>query len=82
MGLQNVGNVSEVVETEEGFYVFVKVQEQLDENGKSVTLLAKADSLLTSYQWARVEAYVQEAKETVAIELNDYGKTIDLVYMQ
>lgn len=82
LALQNVGNVSEVVPTEKGFYVFVRVAERFGEDGSNLSAIAKADALLTSYQWARVEAYVQAAKEQVAIEWNDYGKTLDLVYMQ
>lgn len=82
LALQTVGSVSEVVETENGFYVFVRIAERFAEDGTNLTAQAKADALLTSYQWARVEAYVQAAKEQVAIEWNDYGKTLDLVYMQ
>lgn len=82
LGLQNAGNVSEVVETAEGFYVFVRIAERFGEDGRNLSAIAKADALLTSYQWARVEAYVQAAKEQVVIEWNDYGKSLDLVYMQ
>lgn len=82
LALDVAGRVSDVVETEKGFYVFVRIAERFGEDGTNLSALAKADSLLTSYQWARVEAYVQAAKKEIVIEWNDYGRTLDPVYMQ
>ena len=36
-------------------------------------------NLLSNYQWAIVGEYVEAAKENVVIELNDFGKSIDLL---
>jgi len=74
--LKNDGDVSEVVETPNGFYVLVRMpaSEQI--------FVSKVPSLLKSYQWAKLEAMVDVKKETIQIALNEYGKTIDLVAMQ
>lgn len=79
MKLDSVGDVSEVVETERGFYVFVCMEEEYGDDGSNLSLMTKVDSLLRSYQWAKVEGCVQEQKTTVSIALNDYGKSIDLL---
>ena len=71
--LTEVGDVSEVVETESAFYVLLRMVED------ETTLLSKVDSLLTSYQWAKTEAYIETYKTNLQIELNDYGKSIDLL---
>lgn len=80
--LDKVGAVSDVVQTDKGFYIFVRMQESFDDHGINQTMLSKVDSLLTSYQWARVESFVQAAKEGLTIELNDYGKSLDLLAIQ
>lgn len=82
LALQNVGDVSEVVETADGFYVLVRIEETRDENGENLTLLSKISSLLVSYQWARVEEYVETYKADLNIELNEYGKSIDLLEIE
>ena len=71
--LERPGDVSEVVETEEGFYVFVCMEYTTD------TLLLQLPSLLHSYQWAKVDAEVNRHREGLAIELNKYGESIDLL---
>ena len=71
--LTEVGDVSEVVEAEDGFTVMVRMQDD------TATLLSKVPSLLKSYQSARIEAIIQEHKEKLSVELNDYGKSIDLL---
>ncbi len=74
--LEGDRDVSEVVETPDGFYVLVRMPES------EATFVSKVPSLLQSYQWAKLEAMVEEKKETIFVELNEYGKTIDLVSMQ
>ena len=74
--LENEGDVSEVVETPDGFYVLVRMP------ASEQVFVTKVPSLLQSYQWAKLEAMVDVKKETLSIELNEYGKTIDLVAMQ
>ena len=76
------GAVSEVVETDRGFYVFVRMEESFDADGVNLTMRAKADSLLTSYQWAKVEEYVAAARVNVSIELNAFGQTLDLLQIR
>lgn len=74
--LSNVGDVSDVIETPDGFYVLVRMPE--DEQ----IFVSKIPYLLKSYQWAKLEQMVEAKKETVSVQLNDYGKTIDLVAIQ
>lgn len=76
--LQNVGDVSEVIDTGDGYYVMVRM-----DYGEA-TLLIKAAELLNSYQWARVEAIVEEhqTKLGLKIELNEYGKSLDLLAIE
>ena len=79
MSLSRVGDVSQVVEVEDGYYVLVRMEESYGESGENLTLMSKVTSLLTSYQWAKVEAYVDTYKENLKIEWNEYGKSIDLL---
>lgn len=71
--LQNEGDVSDIVETPDGFYVLVRMQDS------EATLVSKVPSLLKSYQWAKLEGMVDEKKATLSVELNEYGKSIDLL---
>ncbi len=71
--LSDVGSVSDVVEVEDGFYVLVRVAET------ETSLLSAVPNLLSSYQWAKTEQLVNEKKATLTIELNEYGKSIDLL---
>ena len=74
--LEKEGDVSEVIETPDGFYVLVRMPES------EATFVSKVPSLLQSYQWAKLEEMVEAKKETIRVELNDYGKTIDLLQIQ
>jgi len=74
--LVNDGDVSEVVETPDGFYVLVRMPEN------EQIFVSKIPSLLKSYQWAKLEEMVEAKKELISVELNDYGKTIDLLQIQ
>lgn len=79
------GEVSEIVEIEGALYVFMRMAETAteDANGNiQSTLSLQLTSLLSDYQWAIVGDAVEAAKETVQIELNEYGKSIDLVAMK
>ena len=79
MALDSIGAVSPVVEVEEGYYVLVRMEESYGDNGENLSLMAKVTSLLSSYQWAKVEAYVDTFKPDLKIELNEYGKSLDLL---
>ena len=80
--LNTVGEVSQVVETENGYYVMVRMEESFGENGENLSLLTKVTSLLDSYQWAKVEAYVDTYKKDLQIEWNEYGKSIDILTIE
>ncbi len=71
--MTEVGDVSSVVETDSGFYVLVRMEDD------SQTFLSRLPSVFTSYQWAKMEELVEEKKQNVSIALNDYGKSIDLL---
>ena len=68
-----VGDVSAVVDVGTGYYVMV-----LQEYNEMILLLQASD-LFTSYQWAKVEQIVDTFRPKISIELNDYGKSIDLL---
>ena len=74
--LNRAGDVSEVVETEDGFYVFVRMPYKTD------TLMLQLPSLLHTYQWAKVQEEVDSCREGLSIELNKYGKSIDLLEIE
>jgi hypothetical protein len=81
----NVGDVSEIVEVEGALYVFMRMPETATEDADGniqTTLSLQLTNLLSNYQWAIVGDAVEAAKANVQIELNDYGKSIDLVAMQ
>ena len=82
LSLSRVGDVSDVVETEDGYYVLVRMEESFGNSGENLTLLTKVTALLTSYQWAKVEAYVETYKANLQIEWNEYGKSIDLLTIE
>lgn len=67
------GDVSYVAASDSGFYVFVR----MDFN--EATLLARINTLLSEYQAAKTEAVVEEFKEDLIIEWNEYGKSLDLL---
>ncbi|MBQ7348052.1 MAG: peptidyl-prolyl cis-trans isomerase [Clostridia bacterium] len=74
--LAEVGEVSEVIETEDGFYVLLRVEDN------PTTLLSNSVSLLSSYQWAKVEQLVETYRAELTIEKNDYGKSLDLLAIE
>lgn len=75
-GLDFVGDVSHVVETGEGFYVLVRMEDSTE------ILLSKITSLFSDYQNTVVEDYVEMAKQTLRLELNEYGKSLDLLTIE
>lgn len=75
-GLDYVGDVSHVVETEDGFYVLVRMEDSTE------TLLSKITTLFSDYQRTVVEDYVEQTKQTLEIELNEYGLSLDLLAIE
>ena len=85
VALENANDVSEVVEVEGALYVLVRMEEEpiLGASGTMESPLSlKLTQLLSDYQWAIVGDAVEAAKASLAIELTDYGKGIDLVAMK
>ncbi len=74
--LDEVGSVSQAVDTGDGYYLFQRLPYE------EAQLTSRTDDLLYSYQWAHVEKIVEAQKETLTIEWNDYGKSIDLLTIQ
>ena len=74
--LANVGDASEVVETADGFYILVRMQDS------EQVFVSNLPSLLKSYQWAKLEEMVNEKKEGISIQLNEYGQSLDLLAIQ
>ncbi len=75
--LKKAGEVSKVVETEDGYYVFVRMEPKEDN-----ALFLQIPTLLHSYQWAKVEAEVNACRSDLSIALNEYGKGIDILAIQ
>lgn len=85
VSLESAGDVSEIVEIEGALYVFVRVAETEIEGPDGTlqtSLSVQLTNLLSNYQWAIVGDAVERASQNVKIELNDFGKGIDLVAMQ
>ena len=85
VALQNVGDVSEIIEVDGALYVLVRMEEIpiTGADGKTETPLSlQLTNLLSTYQWAVVGDAVEAAKADLKIELTDYGKSIDLVAMK
>ena len=85
VALNGAGDISEIVEVDGALYVFVRIPETATEGSDGTiqsNLSLQLTSLLADYQWAVVGDAVEAAKQTVTVELNDYGKSIDLVAMQ
>lgn len=85
VALESVDDVSEIVEVDGALYVFVRMDEYNTGTANETTetaLSLKLTSLLSEYQWAIVGDVVEAAITKVNIEINDYGKSIDLVEME
>lgn len=85
IALENVNDVSEIIEVDGALYVLVRMEEEpiLGAGGTMESPLSlKLTQLLSDYQWAVVGDAVEAAKASLAIELTDYGKGIDLVAMK
>ena len=68
--------VSQVVETADGFYVIMR----LAPDDKYVML--HAQTLLSYYQSAAMGAYIETYDEDCKAELNEYGKSLDLLNLE
>lgn len=77
LSLTNVGDVSPVVETDEGFYIFVRIDDP-----EGINLSQNISSLLYSHQWARTESIVQAFRGSVTFEWTSFGKELDWLTIQ
>ena len=64
--------VSSVAETDEGCYIFVRV-----EDPDYLLLNLQLSSILSSYQWAYAESLIAPYREKLTIEWNEYGSSLD-----
>lgn len=67
------GEVSDVVQTDDGFYVLVR--QPLDQN----YLVMNVQELMQRYEYVQVEALVSECRELLTVELNEYGASLDFL---
>lgn len=85
VALEDVDDVSEIVEVDGALFVFVRMEEDLLEGPDGMietSLSLQLTNLLSKYQWAIVGDVVEAAKADLKIELTDYGEKIDLVSMK
>lgn len=71
--LYSDGDATDVIETEEGFYVLQRVEEPKG------TLESKLADLFDTYLWTKIGATSSDTESTVT--LNEFGKSVDLVTM-
>lgn len=71
-----VGEQSEIVECEDGFYIIER--QPLDEK----YIMANLTELLQRYQYAQAELLIEEQRAQLVIEWTEYGASIDLLAMQ
>ena len=69
----DIGGISDVVETEDGFYVIVR--QPLSES----YIAANLTELLQRYQYAQVESLLSERRADLTVEWTDAGRALDLV---
>ena len=74
--LTEVGDVSEVVETDTGFYILVRMADD------EASLVLKANDLFWDYKSTKTQQYIDSCKADLTVELNEYGKSIDLLTIQ
>ncbi len=76
LSLASVGDVSRVADSGEGYYVFQRLEYT------STTLENRLPDLFSSWQWAKMGDIVEASRAELTIELNDYGKSLDLLTIQ
>lgn len=68
-----IGEISEVVETDDGFYIIVR--QPLSES----YIAANLTELFQRYQYAQVESILADERAALTVEWTDYGRSLDLV---
>lgn len=72
----HIGGVSEVVEASDGFYVIFRLEPEEQQ------VLANFQTLKEYYQYGKLADFIEEKQAGLAVELNDFGKSIDFVAMK
>ena len=68
-----VGEISDIIQTEDGFYIIERQPLEQD------YLVANITELMQRYQYACVETLVRELQDQISVELNEFGRSIDLL---
>lgn len=68
----SVGEVSEVLETPDGFYIIMRLQPEMP------YIMLNAQTLLSYYQSAAMGAYIETYQDKCSVTLNEYGQGLDL----
>ncbi len=71
-----IGEISDIVESEDGFYIIVR--QPLDPD----YITANLTELMQRYQYAELQSLLAEQRALLTVEWTDYGKSLDLVAMQ
>ena len=71
-----VGEYSDIVQTEDGFYILERQPLEQD------YLVANITELMQRYQYACVETLIRELQSELSVELNDFGKSLDLLAIE
>ena len=72
----DVGEISDVVECENGFYIIER--RPISE----AYVMSELFELMQRYQYAEVESLLTEHRQKLSFEWTDYGRSIDLIAMQ
>ncbi len=73
LALEEVGDVSDIIEVEDGLYILVRMEE---EDGVLEKELATIFSL---YQWSVVGDRVEEAKKNLKFDMTEFGQNLDIL---
>jgi hypothetical protein len=71
-----IGGISDVIETADGFYVLVR--QPLDQN----YLVKNVQELMERYEYVQVESLIDECRDLLTVELNEYGASLDFLAIE
>ena len=71
-----IGGISDVIETADGFYVLVR--QPLDQN----YLVKNVQELMERYEYVQVESLIDECRDLLTVELNEYGASLDFLTIE
>ncbi len=73
LALEEVGDVSEIIEVEDALYILVLMEEE--EGGLEKELA----TIFSLYQWSIVGDRVEEVKKDLKFDMTEFGKNLDLL---